>query len=243
MAFGTEVDLAPLMRKAIDTRLGVLDLVEVAGSGHYGPAFSCVEILVSLYYDHLRLRPDEPQWPDAGPLRHGQGPRVLGALPDPRRPRLLPDRVLATFCQLGSRLGDHPDMKKVPGRRLLLGLARPRPVDRYGDGGRRPASRGHDNRVVVLLGDGELNEGQVWEAAAYAAHRSSATCWPSSTSTRSRSTAPPRTCSTSSRSKTSGAAFGWHAERVDGHDLGALLRRLRGATTSGGPTPGAPPTA
>src|SRR4051812_21210224 len=58
------VDLRVLEKKCVETRLTALDMVEVAGSGHYGPAFSVVEILVSLYYGYMRIRPDEPRWPE-----------------------------------------------------------------------------------------------------------------------------------------------------------------------------------
>ena len=74
-----------------------------------------------------------------------------------------------SYTRLGSPLGDHPDMRRVPGIDFSLGLARPRPVDRRRHGC-RGALRGLDHRVFVLLGDGELNEGQVWEAAMAAAH-------------------------------------------------------------------------
>ena len=240
MAFGTEVDLAPLMRKAIDTRLGVLDLVEVAGSGHYGPAFSCVEILVSLYYDHLQLRPDEPQWPARDRFVMGKGHAVSALYPILADLGYFPTEWLATFCQLGSRLGDHPDMKKVPGLDFSSGsLGHGLSIGTGMALGARV--RGHDNRVVVLLGDGELNEGQVWEAAAFAAHQKLGSLLAIVDVNKVSVDGPTKEVLEFEPLEDKWRSFGWHAERVDGHDLGALLRAYA-AHDERRSSPGAPPT-
>src|ERR1700754_1259778 len=162
--------VALLQDRSIAMRLANLRLVEVDGSGDYGHCFSCMEILVSLYYRFLRVRPDEPVWPDRDRFVLGKGHACSALYPILADLGYFPESLLGTFTRLGSPLGDHPDMRKVPGidfssgslgHGLSIGTG-------MADGVRLNNS---DSRVVVLLGDGGLNEGQIWEAAAYAGHR------------------------------------------------------------------------
>jgi len=166
-----DLSLADLEAKATNVRLRVLDQVQVAGSGHYGSSLSLAEILVALYYTFLNVDPDHPDADDRDRLilSKGHGCSALYAVladlgfMDPQH--------LETFTRLGSILGDHPDVKKVPGVDFSSGS--------LGHGlsvgvGMATAQRHRDfdSCTVVVHGDGEMNEGQVWEAAAYAgAHK------------------------------------------------------------------------
>lgn len=219
-------DLDTLQRKAVDTRLAVLDQVEVAGSGHYGPAFSCTEILVSLYYDYLRLRPAEPAWPARDRFIMGKGHAISALYPILADLGYFDRAELATFCRLGSRLGDHPDMKKVPGADFSSGS--------LGHGlsigcGMALGARllGLDSRIVVLLGDGELNEGQIWEAVTFAGHKrlsnvlaivdvNGVSVDGSTAEVLSMGPLPAKW-----------EAFGWRVESIDGHDMAALRSAYR----------------
>lgn len=214
-------ELELLRAKSIEHRLAVLDQVESSGSGHYGPAFSCMEILVSLYHGYLRLRPEEPGWPQRDRFVLGKGHACSALYPILADLGYFDRAALATFCRLGSILGDHPDMKKVPGIDFSSGsLGHGLSVAAGMALGAR--LRGWDSRVVALLGDGELNEGQVWEAAAHAGARG--------LSALLAVVDVNRVCVDGGTAEVldmeplaaKWQSFGWRVERVDGHDHRAL---------------------
>lgn len=218
----------------------MLDLVDVSGSGHYGPAYSCVEILVSLYYGLLDLRPNEPEWPARDRFVLSKGHACSALYPILADRGFFPKQWLDTFCRLGSPLGDHPDMKKIPGVDFSSGS--------LGHGlsvasGMAEALRltARDCRVAVLLGDGELNEGQVWEAAAYAPHRKLSNVLAIIDANRVSVDGETADVLSFEPIDARWRSFGWHVERVDGHDLAALRAAYdrfdeRRATSDGRPT-------
>jgi transketolase len=221
MAITAQSDMNALARKCVDTRLRALDLVEVAGSGHYGPAFSIVEILVSLYYDYLRIRPREPGWPERDRFVLSKGHAVSVLYPILADLGFIEPQVLSTFTALGSTLGDHPDMKKVPGIDFSSGS--------LGHGlsigvGMAEAVRvqGYDSRVVVLVGDGELNEGQNWEAMTYAAHRRLGSLLAIVDANGVSVDGRVSEVLSMAPIPAKWEAFGWHVEEIDGHDLSEL---------------------
>ena len=153
-----------LRDKAKLIRREVVNQTDVCGSGHYGSAFSIAEILTVLYYQLLHTRPDEPRWADRDRFTMGKGHAAIALYPVLADLGFFDSGWLEDYTRLGSPLGDHPDMRKVPGVDfssgsighnlsvsvgMALGLKR----------------RGSPARVVCLMGDGEMTEGQVWEAA------------------------------------------------------------------------------
>lgn len=220
-----EYSIQELQCKAIDMRLANLEEVEIAGSGHYGPSFSCMDILISLYYGYLRLRPQEPTWPARDRFVMGKGHAISALYPILADLGFFPQADLATFTQLGSNLGDHPDMKKVAGvdfssgslgHALSIGTG-------IADGVRLS---GYDSRVVIMLGDGELNEGQIWEAAGYAAHRRQGNLLAIVDVNKVTVDGFTVDLLDSEPIEARFAAFGWETERVDGHDLAVLRAAL-----------------
>ncbi|MEX2374875.1 MAG: transketolase [Dehalococcoidia bacterium] len=219
-------EIAELQRRSKDVRLSILEMVDVAGSGHYGPAFSCVEVLVALYYNSLSVKPDSPDWPerDRFILSKGHACTTLYAIladlgffdPD----------ELSTFARLGSILGDHPDMKKIPGVDFSSGS--------LGHGlsvgaGMAEALRYRkiNSRVVVLVGDGELNEGQNWEAIAYAAHRGLGQLLCIVDANDVSVDGNTSDVLNLEPMDAKWEAFGWDARRVDGHDYVQIRDALR----------------
>jgi transketolase len=149
-------------------RTETVRLITIAKSGHYTSIFSAAEILSVLYYHVMQLR-DDPQWPDRDRLILSKGHVAVGVYPILAEKGYFPISWLDNYARLGSPLGDHPDMRKVPGvdfspgslgHGLSIGVG-------MALGLKRKQSPG---RVFVLLGDGELNEGQNWEAAQAGAH-------------------------------------------------------------------------
>lgn len=142
----------------------------LAGSGHHGSAFSCIEILVALYEGGLlRLRPDEPIWPERDRFLLGKGHAAIALYPVLADLGFFDAELLDTYTRLGSRCGDHPDLRKVPGCDFSSGSIGHKQSVSVGMA-LHLSRRGSPGRVVCLMGDGEQAEGQVWEAAAAACH-------------------------------------------------------------------------
>ena len=147
-----------------------MEMTGKAGSGHPGGSLSSADIMATLYFGNvLRLRPEEPNWPerDRFVLSKGHAAPVLYAALAQRG--FFPASLLPTLRQFGSPLQGHPDCRKVPGVEastgslgqgisIAVGMAIAGKLDKK------------DYRVWALLGDGECQEGQVWEAAMAAAH-------------------------------------------------------------------------
>jgi len=163
-----KMDVKALRRKAIEFRRQILEITNSAGSGHPGGSLSAVEILVSLYHYKLRHRPMDPHWAERDRLIISKGhasPVTYVALADSG---YFPKEELKTFRKLGARLQGHVH-RKVPGVELNTGS--------LGHGlsvanGMALAAKmkKKDFKIYCLLGDGEIQEGSVWEAAMSSAH-------------------------------------------------------------------------
>ncbi len=149
-------------------RIDVLDTLHARGTGHWGGAASAAELLAALYFYAMNVRPAEPSWPDRDRLvlSKGHASCMLYAVLAHRG--YFPPAELATFRQLDSRLQGHPCMRKTPGVEMSTGS--------LGHGlsvglGMALAARrlGKSWWTYVLMGDGDLNEGQTWEAVMAAA--------------------------------------------------------------------------
>ena len=159
-----------LIRQAHALRRTILDMVYRAGSGHIGGSFSAAEIMAVLYFHEMRIDPANPCWEgrDRFVLSKGHAtPVYYGAL---AHRGFFPLETLDTFRKMGSILQGHPDRKKIPGVDMSSGS--------LGQGvsaavGMALAAKlkGENHRVYALLGDGEIQEGQVWEACMLSAHR------------------------------------------------------------------------
>lgn len=151
-----------LKEKAQWVRRQVLEMSVTAGGGHIAPCYSCVEILVALYYSVLKVDPTDPNWEgrDRFILSKGHVSAALYAILADLG--FFPLSELQKYCQPGSRLGGHADAV-VPGVELSTGW--------LGHGlavGAGMAFASHS--TFVLMGDGECQEGAVWEAAQFAGH-------------------------------------------------------------------------
>lgn len=218
--------VARIEERARFVREETIRLIEVAKVGHYASTFSCAEILATLYYGVLRLRRGEPDWPDRDRFLFGKGHAAVGLYPLLEDWGFLDRAVLDDYTRLGNPLGDHPDSTRVPGVDFSsgsLGHAL------SGGLGMALAARlqGRDFRVFCLLGDGEMHEGQVWEAAMGAAHHGVG----SLTAIVDRN----GYCLDGSVDDVIGIepladrwrAFGWEVVEVDGHAVPELLAALR----------------
>lgn len=163
-----EPTLARLRDRARFVRLETIRLIEIAKVGHYSSVFSAAEIFAALYYDVMRLSAD-PRWPDRDRFLMGKGHAAVGLFPILADLGYLPHDALNDYTRLGSPLGDHPDMRKVPGIDFSSGSIGHALSNGMGMAlGAR--MQGRNFTTFVMLGDGEMQEGQVWEAATGAAH-------------------------------------------------------------------------
>jgi len=220
-------DPAALLERLADrarfVRTETVRLSRIAGAGHYASTFSAAELLVALYYAELRIRPDEPGWPERDRFVLSKGHAAIGLYPVLADLGFFDPSDLDDYTRLGSRFGDHPDMRKIAGvdfssgslghgLSVAVGIAL---------GGR---IRGSDHRTWCMLGDGELAEGQVWEAAMAAGHFGLGNL----VAVVDRN----QMCIDGYTDDVMGvepldarfAGFGWHTHRIDGHDLDAILR-------------------
>ncbi|MGA2241398.1 MAG: transketolase [Verrucomicrobiota bacterium] len=159
---------AMLQRLAQEFRITVLDILHEKGTGHWGGAASAAELLTALYFDAMKIRPDEPKWPDRDRLVVSKGHASCMLYTVLAHRGYFPIEELKTFRQIDSRLQGHPCMMKTPGVEMSTGA--------LGHGtsvalGMALAARllGKKYWTYVLLGDGDLNEGQTWEAIMAAA--------------------------------------------------------------------------
>jgi transketolase len=214
-----------LADRARFVRLETVRLTRIAGAGHYSSTFSAAELFAALYYAHLRIDPARPDWPDRDRFILSKGHAAIGLYPVLADLGFFEPALLDDYTRLGSPFGDHPDMKRIKGvdfssgslghgLSIALGMALAGRVQQ------------RDYRVYCMLGDGELHEGQIWEAAMAASHfrlrglvgivDRNGLCIDGHTEDimaiepideRFRS-------------------FGWQVRRIDGHDLDAILGAL-----------------
>ncbi|MDD4773814.1 MAG: transketolase [Eubacteriales bacterium] len=161
--------IVELKKTSANIKLGALEAVYSASSGHPGGSLSIADILAYLYFVEMRIDPKNPDWEDRDRFVLSKGhasPGLYGVLAERG---YFPKEDLKTFRQIDSYLQGHPDMKGVPGVDMTTGSLG---LGFSASCGMALSSKisGKDFRVYAILGDGELEEGQVWEAAMFAAH-------------------------------------------------------------------------
>ena len=224
--------MTELERRANDMRADIVRRIAEAGSGHPGGSLSCADILAALYFGGvLEHDPENPEWEgrDRFILAKGHAaPALYAAL---AQAGYIPREELATLRKLGSRLQGHPDSNQVPGVEVSTGsLGQGLSIAAGAAAGLR--LDGAPQTVFALLGDGECQEGQVWEAAMFAAHRKLDNLV--AIVDRNGLQIDGRTCDVCDPGDLGAkfAAFGWDVDEVDGHDLDALVAVL-GAAKAG----------
>ena len=156
-------DFSELASLARQGRWHVIQTVSASGAGHVGGPMSAMDLLIALYFRVMAVRPNEPQWPDRDRFILSKGHSAIGLYTVMALRGYLPVEELKTFDKGNSRLQGHPDMTKLPGLEtstgslgmgLSVGLG-------FAIGAQR---KGLDFQTFVIIGDGELQEGMIWEA-------------------------------------------------------------------------------
>lgn len=235
------LSLTDLTEQAALIRADVLKMIAMAGSGHPGGSLSAADILTVLYFGGvLRYDPRRPDWPqrDRFILSKGHVAPVLYA--SLARAGYFSLGELATLRQLGSRLQGHPDMRKLPGLEastgslgqglsiacgLAYGLRQTGTADEAVNTGTTPPW------VITLLGDGECQEGQVWEAALFAAQQQLSGLVAVIDNNGLQIDGPLQNICDVGDLAAKFREFGWYTLNVNGHDLSALQAAFGQAQT------------
>lgn len=204
------------------------------GSGHYGGSLSLSEILATLYFGVMRIDPSQPRWPDRDRFVLGKG-HACGALCAALALRgYFPESdLLATFNKFKSKFGMHPDMNKIPGVDMSTGsLGHGLPVAI----GMALAGKlsGKDYRVFVVVGDGECDEGSVWESFMAAPHHKLDNLVVIIDRNKLSMDGPTEQVMALEPFEEKLRAFNWNVQVVDGHDVAQLYAALKAAPTRAG---------
>lgn len=215
---------------ACKVRIGIIEGVHAAKAGHPGGSLSIAEILTYLYFKEMNIDPKNPKDPkrDRFVLSKGHAAPALYATLA-QRGYFSPDELI-TLRQIGSRLQGHPDMKHIPGVDMSTGS--------LGQGisaavGMALSSKhfGDNYNVYTILGDGEIEEGQVWEAAMFASNKglSNLTAFIDLNNLQIDGTIDEVNSAKPVDKKFE--AFGWHVITINGHDYDAIEAALAEAKT------------
>ncbi len=223
----TPYTLDDLQDIARDVRLDILEMTTKAGSGHPSSSWSSTDLLVALFFGGiLRYRPDEPEWPerDRFIMSKGHAAPLLYAIL--ARAGYFPREEMWRLREVDSPVQGHPVLGLMPGVEATTGS--------LGQGlslgiGHSLGARLNDYKyqTYVLMGDGEMQAGQVWEAAMYAAHKKTGTLTGIVDYNKFQETGPIAREVALESLVDKWHSFGWHVEEVNGHDIGAVLEKLR----------------
>ena len=225
-----------LRKMANKLRQLTLRAIYDGGSGHPGGSLSAVDIITALYFSELSLRPEEPRWPgrDRFILSKGHAcPALYAAL---AMRGFFSEELLKTLRQTGSMLQGHPDMRKTPGVEMNTG-----PLGMGASAGIGMAlglrMEERSSRVYVLMSDGEMEEGSVWEAAMFASHKKLDNMAAFIDYNKLQCEGPVDEIMALEPLADKWRSFGWHVIEIDGHDMGRILEALEEAkTVKGRPT-------
>lgn len=221
--------------RANNMRKNIIKMLKEAGSGHPGGSLSAADIVASLYFGGvMNYSEADPQHPERDYFILSKGhaaPVLYAALAELG---YVPEDELLTLRKLHSRLQGHPDSKKLPGVEvstgslgqglsIAAGVALGVRIDQQRDGGPK-------RRVFTLLGDGEIEEGQVWEAAMFAAHYHLDNLVAIVDNNNLQIDGDVRDVAGLDNISSKFKSFGWQTIEVDGHDVGAVVTALKTAT-------------
>lgn len=231
-----ERDYAKLKETARTIRQDIIEMLAESNSGHPGGSLSAVEILTALYFSEMNVNPDDPHCEDRDRFVLSKGHAAPVLYSTLAEKGYFEKKHLNTLRKLGSILQGHPNMNDTPGVDMSTGS--------LGQG--LSAANGmalagkldkKDYRVFVMLGDGELEEGQVWEAAMTSAHYKLDNVTAFVDHNRLQIDGPIEKVMNPEPVADKFAAFGWHVISIDGHSFEEIFKAIDEAkTVKGKPT-------
>ena len=222
-----------LKEQATKIRRDIVTMIGQAKSGHPGGSLSATDIVTYLYFEEMNIKPEDPKWEDRDRfvLSKGHAAPVLYAALAHRG--YFPVEELTSLRKIGSHLQGHPDMNKVPGVDMstgslgtgfsaATGIALACQLDKK------------DNYVFTLLGDGEIQEGQVWEAAMSAAHYKLDNLIAFVDNNGLQIDGNIDSVMSPNPIDAKFEAFGWHVLKIDGHDFKQIADAVAAAKAEKG---------
>ena len=211
---------------AAEIRIGILEQLRAKGVGHAGGSMSVAELIAVLYGKEMQIRPEQPNWPDRDRLicsKGHAGPAIYAAL---ALKGFFPYEKLVTLNQPGTMLPSHCDHKLTPGIDMTTGS--------LGQGASMAVGsalacqlQGKKNRIFLIVGDGECDEGQVWEAAMFAAARKlSNMIWFLDNNKLQLDGTTKEVLDTGDLADKF-RSFGFETVRINGHDIDAICEAIR----------------
>ncbi|MBZ5580932.1 MAG: transketolase [Acidobacteriia bacterium] len=227
--------LDELQSIAKQVRREIIEMTGAAKSGHPGGSLSAVEVVVELFFDYMRIDPRNPKWPDRDRfiLSKGHAAPVLYAVMAEAGYADTPIDKLNTLRKLGSVYQGHPDVRFIPsleastgslggGLSLALGMGLAARLD------------GRPSRTYVMLGDGEIQEGQIWEAAMAGAFHKLDNVVAIVDYNGIQLDGFVKDIMEVAPLAEKWRAFGWHTVEINGHDIPAIQKALREAQAAKG---------
>jgi len=219
-------DNTPLDERSKYLRRLAVRALEKGERGHIGSTMSLIELLRVLYDDVLRFRPDDPHWSDRDRMVLSKGHGCIALYVLLADKGFFPVETLDSFCRRDSILGGHPEAAKIPGVEASTGA--------LGHGlsvgvGMALAARiqQRETRTFVILGDGEINEGSVWEAAMCASKHKLSRLTAIIDYNKMQSAGPTSEIQDLEPLPDKWRAFGFSVAEVDGHDVGKLRQAFK----------------
>lgn len=228
--------LVELEETALELRRSIIDMIYEAGSGHPGGSLGIIDVLTCLYYEHMRHDPANPKWDKRDRVIMSKGhccPALYAVL---AKTGYFPEEELKTLRKINSRLQGHPDLRKTPGVEFnggsegqgmsgAVGMALAGKID------------GSKHRVFCIIGDGENQCGQIWEAAMAASHYRLDNLVGILDRNGLQIDGPTEEIMSVEPVNERWRAFGWHVLEIDGHNYEEILSALEKAQrVSGKPT-------
>jgi transketolase len=238
MHYHSETLIRDLSAKAQAFRIQVLQMVFDGQTGHLGGAFSVAEILCALYFHHLRVDPQNPRWPERDRLLFSKGHACAMLYSALANRGFFSVDELMTFRKFDSRLQGHPDPAKLPGVEIPAGPlghgiavgAGMALAARLGTGkpsaASAPSARASRQSVYVILGDGEINAGVIWEGAMTAAKYRLGNLTAILDYNGIQQTGATADVMPTEPIADKWEAFGWHVQEIDGHNVAEILAAL-----------------
>jgi transketolase len=232
----SEEKIRELRDRARRMRIDILKMLHGCGSGHTGGSLSAADIMTALYFYKMRYDPQRPGWDGRDHFILSKGHAAPVLYTTLAHAGFLETAELCTLRKIGSRLQGHPDSKSLPGVEIstgslgqglsvACGIALARKLDKL------------PNRVYALLGDGELQEGQIWEAAMTAAHYKLDNLCALVDNNGLQIDGPVAKVMGVEPIADKWRAFGWDVQDIDGHDMAQLTAALdKAETVKGRPT-------
>ena len=217
-----KVDIPKLQETAGRLRCNIIKMIAEAGSGHNGGAMSAIDVLVYLYFQPImRVDTENIRWADRDRFVLSKGHCCPALYVTLAERGFFPESMLWTLRDIESKLQGHPDMNKTPGVDMTTGS--------LGQGiscavGMAIAGKlsGRKYNVYAMVGDGELQEGQVWEAAMAAAHHKLDNLFVVVDNNKVETDGPTREINNVEPISPRWESFGWNICDVDGHDFGQI---------------------